>query len=190
MTSGAKKIAIAILSPILVASFLALAKTSADAFGVLSTSGFMPHRMCLSGAQWVIWGDVVVNETIAICYFIIPSLLLKVFSVGIVIQPSDKEKMRHAKVLLPWFAAFILSCGLTHQMDVVTLWFPFYYMDLLVRSVTAVASVGTCITLSQQLPVLMGAVSTADLLEQINKLSAQVEGLALAARAISEAKGQ
>lgn len=188
MTNTGRKIITAALTPLLVAAILSFARTTATTFGVLSTVGLMPHRMCLLGVPILIWVDAVSNQIVAICYLIIPALLVRVFLRGILIQPSDTNKISHATVLLPWFAAFIICCGMSHQMDVITLWVPYYYMDAAIRILTAIASVGTCIVLAQKLPVLMGIASTADLMTQVQLLTAQVAKLAKAATAISEPK--
>lgn len=186
MTSGSKKIAITIVSPIAVAALLALARTGADTFGVLSTAGFMPHRMCLSGSSALIWIDACADLVIFGAYMVIPSLLIKAFRHGIVIQPDNEEKMAQAAPLLIWFAAFILSCGLTHIMGTITIWYPYYYVDCALRIMTAVASVGTCVVLSRKLPILMGIVGITDLMVQVQKLTDQVQKLTKAASGIVE----
>lgn len=186
MSPSARKITVAILVPAAGAALLALGRVTADSFGMLSTSGFMPHRMCLYGSPFLVWFNAIADEIIAICYLAIPLILIRVFIHGISIQPADSTKISHATVLLPWFSAFIICCGMTHQMDVITLWYPFYYMDAILRGFTVIASVGTAIVLAQKIPVLLGIVSSADLLTQVQLLAAQVERLTKAAIVISE----
>jgi hypothetical protein len=50
------------------------------------------------------------------------------------------------------FGVFILACGMTHFLDVATVWHPIYWADAGVRVVTAGASVGTAILLFPLLP--------------------------------------
>ncbi|HSP19796.1 MAG TPA: ATP-binding protein, partial [Myxococcaceae bacterium] len=50
------------------------------------------------------------------------------------------------------FGVFILTCGFTHLMDVVTIWSPLYWVDGGLRAVTAVASVGTAFLLPPLVP--------------------------------------
>src|SRR5579872_4365501 len=42
-----------------------------------------------------------------------------------------------------WFAVFIVSCGFTHLMNIITSFSPLYYMDFWVKTITAVASAAT-----------------------------------------------
>lgn len=178
---------IGVLFTVLGACIIGAMRESATLFGLLSTSGFMPHKMCLAGVRWLIAARAISDQTIAVCYAVIPFLLLRVFRTGISIQPTDKEKAEHAIVLLPWFAAFIASCGMTHEMDVITLWFPTYYVDLGIRIMTCIASVGTCIVLRRKIPVLMGIATQADLMMQMQRLTKQVEDLTRAAQGLAKA---
>lgn len=175
------------LCTVMGAAIIGALKESATLFGLLSTSGFMPHKMCLAGVRWLIAARALSDQTIAVCYAVIPGLLLRVFRTGISIQPTDREKAEHAIVLLPWFAAFIASCGMTHEMDVITLWFPTYYVDLGIRIMTCIASVGTCIVLRRKIPVLMGIATQADLMMQMQRLTKQVEDLTRAAQGLAKA---
>jgi hypothetical protein len=50
------------------------------------------------------------------------------------------------------FATFILLCGATHLLDVVTLWVPAYGAQVVVKAATALVSIGTAIALWQLLP--------------------------------------
>ena len=61
--------------------------------------------------------------------------------------------------MFPWifalFGIFILSCGSTHVLAVVTLWKPIYRFDGLLKAVTALASLGTAILLFRLLPHIL-----------------------------------
>lgn len=185
MVKSTKRIATAVLIPLAVAGILALLRTVASSFGVLSTVGFMPHRMCLNGAPWLIVTDAVADVMIGICYAMIPSMLIRVFRHGVIIAPADTAKISQASKLLPWFAAFISSCGMTHFASALTLWMPYYYIESVLKVVTVVASTGTCIVLYQQLPVLMGIVSNADIMVKFEKMATEIElmRMALSAKA-------
>lgn len=167
MDDGYKKIIVGTLASIVGSIFLRMMATNA---GMLSVAGFMPHKMCLYGAPILIWVDAAADSAIFVSYMVIPFLLVKAFRHGIVIQPDDKDKIKQAAPLLIWFAAFILFCGLTHIMGTVTLWYPYYYIDCAFRVCTGIASIGTCIVLSRQLPVLMGMVGMSDLLAQFQAM--------------------
>jgi signal transduction histidine kinase len=70
------------------------------------------------------------------------------------------------------FGIFIISCGLTHFMDVLTVWSPFYWIDGSIRAVTAVASVGTGALL---FPLVPRAIALADTARIAHERGLQIE---------------
>jgi two-component sensor histidine kinase len=97
---------------------------------------------------------VVSDALIAIAYFCIPLALFYFVR-------------RRKDVPFHWmficFAAFILSCGATHLMGIVTLWQPVYRLDGIIKALTAVASIVTAIYLFRLLPTLLQIPSRQDL---------------------------
>jgi len=172
-----RSIATAIVVPVVTGLLLSFCRSALKTFGLLSTSGFMPHKMCLSGSEGVIWTVAISDGVTAICYLLIPISLLRVFRHGLVIAPSDIAKRKGVRALLLWFASLIMTCGLSHQMDVITLWFPYYYLDATVRVATAMASMGTYAALQRTLPTLLGIASVKDLTEQVDRLMDQMAAL-------------
>jgi putative methionine-R-sulfoxide reductase with GAF domain len=63
------------------------------------------------------------------------------------------------------FGTFIGACGLTHYMEVFTLWVPDYWLSGAVKVVTAVASVATGAYLFQSSPQITDVARAADLAE-------------------------
>ena len=97
---------------------------------------------------------VVSDALIAIAYFCIPLVLFYFIR-------------RRKDVPFHWmfisFAAFILSCGATHVMGIITLWHPVYRLDGLIKAVTAIASIVTAVYLFRLLPTLLQIPSSKDL---------------------------
>jgi C4-dicarboxylate-specific signal transduction histidine kinase len=110
---------------------------------LFNPSGFTPHGFCLLWQPWLIWTEVIGNAVIGVSYFSIP-LVLTVFVRGrpdLVFRP------------IAWlFAAFILLCGLTHWLDVLTLWEPAYGIQAVFIAATAAASVSTALASGLLLP--------------------------------------
>src|SRR5205823_5735940 len=50
------------------------------------------------------------------------------------------------------FGIFIVACGLTHVMEIWTLWQPYYWIAGAVKAITACASVPTAILLIRLIP--------------------------------------
>ena len=65
--------------------------------------------------------------------------------------------------LLLLFAAFILLCGATHWLDVLTLWLPVYGAQALIKATTALVSIATAIALWKLMPVALALPSPAQL---------------------------
>jgi PAS domain S-box-containing protein len=109
----------------------------------LSSSGFMPHGHCYLWTPSLVWLHVVSDALIFLAYVTIPATL-----VYFVRRRSD--------VPFDWmfmcFGVFIVSCGLTHLMEVWTVWHPSYWIAGAIKAVTAAASVCTSVLLVQLVP--------------------------------------
>ena len=92
---------------------------------------FHGHGFCLLWQPGLVWPTVLGDGVIALAYFAIPVLL----SAFVRFDPR-------ATRMLVWFMAFILLCGLTHVMDIITIWAPAYYVSAYLKVVTAIVSVG------------------------------------------------
>ena len=132
----------------------------------LLSSDFMPHGHCYLWQPSLVWLEVVSNALIGLAYLSI-SLTLAYLVRKVRDLPFEWVYLA--------FGVFIVTCGFTHFMDVWVIWRPSYWVDVSVRIVTAVASVGTAILLFPLLPRAIGLADTARLahdrglrLEQLN----------------------
>jgi PAS domain S-box-containing protein len=98
------------------------------------------------------------DMAIAIAYFSIP-----VAMVWFVRKRGDFEHWRLAYL----FAAFILTCGATHLLSILTLWVPAYGIEGLVKALTAALSIATAIVLWPLAPRLL-ALPSPELLVALN----------------------
>jgi len=105
--------------------------------------GFMPHGHCYLWSPQMVWTQVSANLLIGIAYAAIATTLL--------ILVRQIRNIPFAWVYLA-FGTFILSCGLTHFFDIITVWHPVYWADAGVRAVTAAASVATAVLIVPQVP--------------------------------------
>ncbi len=107
--------------------------------------GFMPHGHCYLWTPSMVWTQVISNGLIGLAYLSISSTLAYL--------------VHRAKLPFSWvyiaFGVFILACGMTHFLDVATVWHPIYWADAAVRVVTAVASVGTAILIFPLVPKVL-----------------------------------
>lgn len=111
---------------------------------------WMPHGTCILWDPRILVLDVLSNLVIAASYFTIPWFLWRVLK-----QFDGAMKNLGLKAVLWAFSVFIGACGLTHVMDIVTIWLPFYILDIVVRALTATASAATAYGLVKILPLLV-----------------------------------
>ena len=99
---------------------------------------FMPHGMCFAWDPVLLGMHVISDSIIAASYFSIPLALLYF---------SYKGGKFPFKYLIGLFIAFIFACGMTHVLNVWTVWNPDYYLDVFVKLFTAVISICTAVVL-------------------------------------------
>ena len=109
-------------------------------------NGLTPHGFCLLWQPGLIWTYALSDTGVALAYFSIP-LTLSVIA-------------RHRRDLvfrpLVWlFVTFILLCGATHWLDVLTLWVPAYTLAAAVKAATAAVSIFTAIMLWRLMPAAL-----------------------------------
>ena len=114
---------------------------------LFSSQGFMPHGHCYLWQPATLWLNVGSDGLIAAAYFAIPVSLVTLV------------RRRMAAIPFPgiflMFAAFILLCGLTHIMEIWTVWNPAYRLEGALKLVTGVVSLATTVTLVHLIPLAL-----------------------------------
>ncbi|MBV9081479.1 MAG: PAS domain S-box protein [Acidobacteriaceae bacterium] len=126
-------------------------------FQKLFFTDFMPHVYCLREPGLVklhAFSDAVIASS----YFGIPAALF-------VFVRQRRDLLYSWMFLL--FGVFILGCGLTHLLAVVTLWHPVYRLEGVVKALTAIASFGTGILLCRTVPGALNLPGSQQLLAAI-----------------------
>jgi len=121
---------------------------------LLNIQGYAPHGYCLLWQPELIWTHVIADAVTALSYFTIPIAL-----VTLVRKRGD--------IAFSWiffcFAVFILACGATHVISIITLWWPIYGIQALVKALTAAVSVATALALWPLMPKLLAIPSPTQL---------------------------
>ena len=128
-----------------------------DPGGGLFSSDYMPHGHCYLWEPPLVVLEVATNALIGLAYLSI-SLTLAYL-------------LRRVRDLpFQWvyaaFGLFIVTCGFTHFMDVWVIWRPQYWLDVAVRLVCAVASVGTAVLILPLVPRALALAGAARLAHQ------------------------
>ena len=113
---------------------------------ILDSSMYSPHGICLLWEPELIWLHVVSDALTAVAYFSIPVCILYIW--------WKRTDFKYRWIAWPFFA-FIVSCGLTHVLAIVTLWTPIYGIEGLVKAATAAASLFTAVVLWRMLPDML-----------------------------------
>lgn len=124
----------------------------------MDSTAFMPHGYCFLWNPALLALQVGSDALIAIAYFSIP-LVLYYFARKRTDLPFSR--------IFSLFGTFIVACGITHIMSIVTIWQPLYWLDGFFKAVTAVASVGTALVLLPIVPKALALRSPAEL-ERVN----------------------
>lgn len=103
----------------------------------------MPHGHCFFWRPEILWLHVVSDAVTALAYLLIPFALIRLVK-------ARRDLAFDWMFLL--FGAFILACGATHILAVVTLWHPIYRLEGIVKLVTAMASLPTALLLWRLVP--------------------------------------
>ena len=125
-----------------------------DFFRGLLSGNYMPHGMCYLWDPGVLWLQVVSDSLIALSYYAIPLLLVSFMR---------RRRDLNFRWIFVAFALFILACGTTHFLEVVTVWHPIYRLEGLVKAVTAAASLATAVLLVPLIPTLVALPSPSGL---------------------------
>ncbi|TFL19080.1 sensor histidine kinase [Jannaschia formosa] len=128
-------------------------------------SQYMPHGMCLLWEPWLVGLWVLSDTLISLSYFAIPFAILRVLRA----RPDIRFRG-----LMALFASFIMLCGLTHVLSIVTLWFPIYPPMGWVKLATGLVSMTTAIVLFRLVPVLRTIPSPAQLQAANDELRAAI----------------
>ena len=151
---------------------------------VFVSTEFMPHGHCFYWRPGLVGLHVVSDALIGTAYLVIALTLWHLVR---------RIKLPFSPMIVA-FGVFIGACGLTHYMEVVTLWVPDYWLSGAVKAVTATASVATGVYLVRARPVILEVTRSAQLAEerrvQIEEKNRELEQLYRRIKDLDEARSR
>ena len=132
---------------------------------IFSENSFTPHGFCLAWEPVLLWLHVVSDSVVALAYYTIPFAILYFMA---------RRQDLAFRSIFALTGTFILACGTTHVMDVVTLWYPVYWLDGIIRAFTALVSIGTAAVIWLVMPKALALPSTAQLEEANRRLQHEI----------------
>ena len=119
----------------------------------IAGNGFLPHLYCYLANPLLTYTNVSADALIGLSYVAISLALVQLV------------RRAHGSVPFDWlilsFGLFIVACGTTHFMEVLTIWWPYYWLAASIKIVTAAASVITAVTLPLATPAILDRLKAA-----------------------------
>lgn len=152
-----------------------------------SAESLLPHALSFAGQGDLLWLHVGADALTALAYFMIPMTLVYFL------------RRRQGTLSFGWaislFAAFILLCGTSYVLGIITLWSPIYWAQGWLKLLTALVSIATAAAILPLVPRLL-AMRSPEELEAANQQLAQANArleetnhqlqLEMAAREVAE----
>jgi signal transduction histidine kinase len=132
-------------------------------------SGFLPHGFCYLWDPQLLWTHVISDFMIGTAYVTIS------LSLAWLVHRVRRD------IPFSWafvaFGLFIITCGITHYIEIWTMWQPVYWLSGGVKVVTAVASVATAIAMPFTVPRTVATVRDARLSRERELAAARASAL-------------
>ena len=132
---------------------------------LLNPTGLTAHGFCLSWSPGLIAVHAASDAIIGLAYFSIP------LAIAVVLRNRRDLEFRWVAYL---FVAFILACGTTHLMSILTLWVPAYGVEGIIKLITAGLSIATAVLLWPLIPKILALPSQEQLRALNSELSSRI----------------
>ena len=117
------------------------------------SEAYLPHLYCYLSKPGLVWAHVTTDSLIGISYVAISGTL------AYLVYRGRRDIPFHWMFLA--FGLFIIACGATHFVEVMTVWIPVYVFSAGVKVFTALASIATAIVLPTKVPEALGLIRKA-----------------------------
>lgn len=128
---------------------------------------YLPHGHCYFWEDDLLLFHIISDALIAISYFTIPIFIWRFM--------QKRNDLGAFKIVFYLFSLFILFCGATHIMEIVTVWKPVYWISGFFKAGTAIVSVITAFAISRLIKPALEIPSTIDLKNANESLQHEVD---------------
>jgi signal transduction histidine kinase len=144
-------------------------------------SSLVPHAVCWAADPSLIWTMVVTNFITFLSYITIAWTLVYL------VRKTKRIVARDWGYFVVGFALFILACGSTHLLEVITTWTPIFWVDAWTNIVTALLSAYVAFMLIQRISTIAYGINDyADRLDRTESEKLQVEDSLIAAQKLED----
>jgi len=110
---------------------------------LVDSASYMAHGYCLLWKPWLVVLHAGSDLLIFLAYFAIP------VAIWLFLRQRPDLELKPLAIL---FAAFIFLCGLTHFVQMLTLWWPIYETQGVLKAITAFVSLATALMIFPLIP--------------------------------------
>nr|WKN40277.1 ATP-binding protein [Tunicatimonas sp. TK19036] len=135
--------------------------------GLLTGEGFVPQGQAYSWQPDILWLHALSDGITGLSYFLIP--------VAIFFILRRRSDFQFSESTFWIFIAFIVSCGITHFIDIYTIWHPAYRLSGGMKAINAALSIITAVAIWPLIPKFAKASSTASLQKANAELQKQID---------------
>lgn len=132
-----------------------------EALNELFSGDFMPHGVCLLWRPGLLMLHAISDLVIALAYISIP------LSMSYILWRRKKQLPFYWVTFL--FVAFIFLCGITHLVELTSLWRPYYYLEGLLKLMTAAVSIATALIMFPLVPAILAKLEQLEEYETMKK---------------------
>jgi len=148
---------------------------------MFKSDSLMPHAVCWAADPKLIWTMAVTNMVTFLSYLAIALTL------AYLVRRTGKNLVYDWIYFLGGFALFILACGSTHLLEVLTTWSPIFWVDAWTNIVTSILSACVAFMLIRRISKLaFGINDYADRLASTENEKSQIEESLVAAQKLEE----
>ena len=141
----------------------------------------MPHAVCWASAPRLIWTMVITNMITFLSYLSISGTLVYLA------KRTGRVIARDWAWFVIGFALFIIACGSTHLLEVITTWIPIFWVDAALNIITAVLSAYVAIMLIRRASTIAFSINDyADRLSDTETQRLQMQESLIAAQKIED----
>lgn len=141
------------------------------------TNGYIPHGHCYLWQTPLVWLHVTSDLLTAIAYYSIPIILLYFL--------RKRQDIPFPNIIF-LFSAFILCCGTSHLFEIITLWYPIYWVSGAIKASMAIVSIITVFELIQIIPKALNLKSPTELARLNSILNQEIQERQTAELALQE----
>ena len=141
----------------------------------------VPHAVCWAAAPHLIWTMVITNSITFLSYLCICLTLLYM------VRRTGRVIARDWYFFVIGFALFIVACGSTHLLEVITTWSPIFWADAWTNIVTAMLSATVAASLIRRAGFISFSINDyADRLSDAQNENRRMEDSLLSARKLED----